>query len=255
MPDQSENISQNENDVLAHESMDELGEPEGSAEEIEHKPEDDLPEYAKQRLGRQEKRHKREMREMRDQISQLAQQSQSQGQSANMSMPHTMDENNGQNDIQKAVHMALSARDDQERQAKDAEKAKHVHKQYQNLQDQLDSTADKYDDFDKVVRGDDVPFTSSMRDAALLLDNPGEVLYKLAKDRTKLEQISKLHPLDQAKEMVKLSHALMSSGGKSGASPKSPIGQIKNSPVPSQAVNDNTSPAEIRARMKSGNWK
>jgi len=156
--------------------------------------------------------------------------------------------------IQRAVAAAMRAKDEHESRAKEAEKAAHVHQQYQNLQDHLDATADKYDDFDDVVRGDKVPFTEAMRDASLLLDNPGDVLYKLGKNRPELERIAKLHPLDQAKEMVKLSVALMSGGGKSGSAPR-PIGQIKNTPVAPSQVNDNTPASEIRARMKAGNFK
>ena len=107
--------------------------------------------------------------------------------------------------IQRAVQAALMAKDQQQQQQQEAEKAQHVYKQYQNLENHLDSVADKYDDFDEVVRGNDVPFTPAMRDTALLLDNAGDVLYTLGKNPEELKRISQLHPLDQAKEMVKMS--------------------------------------------------
>lgn len=254
MTEQSENISQQENEDLAQSSMDEMGEPEQATDEVvnaeePHKdPMADLPAFAKQRLGRQEKRHQREMREMREHIAQLAQQSQPQGPASNMNQMQMPQQDPHSQDIHQAVAKALNDRDQ-------AEKARHVHEQYQNLDDKLNSTADKYDDFDDVVRNDKVPFTASMRDAALLLDNPGEVLYKLAKDPKKLKEIGKLHPLDQAKEMVKLSHSLMTNGGRAASATSAPIGQVKNSPIPSNAITDKTPASEIRARMKSGNWK
>lgn len=254
MQEQSDNVSNQEQDHLSNEAMDSLGMPEGEGDENSEPKKDaseDLPAFAKERLGRQEKRHKRELREMRQQVQQLMQ-SQNSGYPGQPSQQAPQGESD--DPIQRAVAAALRARDDQERQAKEAEKAAHVNKQYQNLQDHLDSTADKYDDFDEVVRGNDAPFTPAMRDAALLLDNPGDVLYKLGKNRNDLERIAKLHPLDQAKEMVKLSVALMGGNGKSGSAPR-PIGQIKSNPVPSAHINDNTPAAEIRARMKSGNWK
>jgi hypothetical protein len=263
MQRQEDNISDQENENLSSQAMNSMGEPESAAEEVNsetHKkePAEELPAYAKERLGRQEKRHKRELREQQMQHMQLMQQMQSQQSGfANAGQPQSgsQDQDGGMDDqIQRAVHAALRAKDDQENQRKEAEKAAHVHKQYQNLQDHLDNTADKYDDFDEVVRGNDAPFTPAMRDASLLLDNAGEVLYKLGKDRNKLAEIAKLHPLDQAKEMVKLSVALMGANGKGGSAPR-PIGQIKNTPVSPSQINDNTPASEIRARMKAGNFK
>jgi hypothetical protein len=165
--------------------------------------------------------------------------------------------------IHKAVSFALQHRDKEERRAKEAEAAQHVNKQYQELHRHLDHLGDKYDDFDEIVRGQETPFTTHMRDAALLLDldhkNPGsagEVLYKLGKNPEELKRISKLHPLEQAREMVKLSKALISGGENKTQQPTRHLGQIKNSPVNnSHGVNEKTPIGSIRERMKSGNWK
>jgi hypothetical protein len=164
--------------------------------------------------------------------------------------------------IHKAVSFALGHKEREERKANEAKSAAHVQKQYGELHKHLDNVSDKYDDFDETVRGEHTPFTPHMRDAALFLDldhnspgSAGEVLYKLAKNPEELDRISKLHPLDQAREMVKLSKALIS-GGDSKATPPRPLGNIKNSPVNnSHAVNDKTPIGSIRQRMKSGNWK
>jgi len=137
----------------------------------------------------------------------------------------------------------------------------HVHRKYQDLSSHLDHMADKYDDFDELVRGHDAPFTTQLRDAALVLPksgpgSAGEVLYKLGKNKEDLERISKLHPLDQVTEMVKLSHALISgSGNQGGNQTHRPLGNIKNNPVTnSGAVTEKTSVGELRKRMRSG-WK
>ena len=114
------------------------------------------------------------------------------------------------------------------------------------------------DDFDDVVRGDDIPFSHHVRDALLLVENPAEVAYKLGKNKAELERISKLHPIDQAREVNKLSFSLM--GGKDGKSSSpskaSPLGNIRQNPAhSSHAVTDKTPPSEIRRRMKAGTWK
>jgi hypothetical protein len=254
MDDQSNNISEQENDHLAGDAEQSMGEPEvQSAVDAEPRKDssEDLPAFAKERLGRQEKRHKRELRELRQQMQHLMQSQQPMG-SPNTAPPEQMNTDGDQ--IQRAVQAALMAKDQQMQQQKEAEKAQHVYKQYQNLENHLDSVADKYDDFDEVVRGNDVPFTPAMRDTSLLLDNAGDVLYKLGKNPDELKRISQLHPLDQAKEMIKLSTALMQGNSKSGSQPKT-IGQIKSNPVSSQQITENTSPADIRARMKAGNFK
>ena len=159
--------------------------------------------------------------------------------------------------IHQAVRYALGAKEHEERQAKEAERQAHVHKQYERLHNEFENASDKYDDFDDVVRGHDVPFTPHVRDALLLVENPAEVAYRLGKNRAELERISKLHPLDQAREVNKLSFSLMGNHGKPAANQKStPMGSIRQNPAHSStAVTDKTPPSVIRARMKAGTWK
>lgn len=244
-------------EVPADQVMEAVGEPEGSGEQVESPKSDGQdPLYVQKRLKQQQRAHEREMRELQSRMDQMqSQQAPQQDQMAPAMQPQGgMDEQ-----IHKAVSYALQHREMEERKAKDAERMQHVHKQYGELQKHLDHTADKYDDFDEIVRGQDAPFTNHMRDAALLLPrqgsgSAGEVLYKLGKNPEELHRISKLHPLDQAAEVVKLSHALIG-GGESKSSQARPLGQIKSNPVTnSAAVTDKTPVSELRRRMKA-NWK
>jgi uncharacterized protein YukE len=220
------------------------------------------------RLHSQAKKHQREMRHLHDRIAHM--QAQFGGDSANPQQsaynsnpypspgqpnPPAMSE---EEKIQKAVRFALGAKEHEEKQAKMAEGQAHVHKQYQRLNDEFDRASDKYDDFDDVVRGDDIPFTPHVRDALLLVENPAEVAYRLGKNRSELERISRLHPLDQAREVNKLSFSLM--GGKDGKASTptkaNPLGTVRQNPAHSStAVTDKTPPSVIRARMKAGTWK
>ena len=210
--------------------------------------------------------HRKEIRELHDRISHM--QATMGGDSAN---PHHGQHHDSYNSpgqpppvamseeerIHHAVRMALGMKDHEEKQAKEAESHAHVHKQYQRLNDEFDHASDKYEDFDDVVRGNDIPFTPHVRDALLLVENPAEVAYKLGKNRSELERISKLHPLDQAREVNKLSFSLMGNHGKPGTSHKTtPMGSIRQNPASSStAVTDKTPPGEIRRRMKAGTWK
>lgn len=243
---------------------------EQEAQEVgEETPHDmDEPYSIKKRLGMQAKKHQREIRQLHERIEHMqnlignADSANPQHSAYNTNPypspgqpnPPSMTE---EERIQHAVRFALGAKEHEEKQAKEAERTAHIHKQYQRLNDEFDRASDKYDDFDDVVRGDDVPFTPHVRDALLLVENPADVAYKLGKNKAELERISKLHPLEQAREVNKLSFSLM--GGNSGKPPTSkpaPFGAVRANPAHSStAVTDKTPPSVIRARMKAGTWK
>ncbi len=227
----------------------------------------DEPYSIKKRLGMQAKKHAREMRQMQDHMMRM--QAQLGGDSANPQQNYNSNPypSPGQPNpparteeerIQHAVRIALGAKEHEEKQAKMAEHQAHVQKQYMRLNDEFDRASDKYDDFDDVVRESDAPFTDHVRDALLLVENPAEVAYRLGKNRSELERISKLHPLAQAKEVIKLGTSLMSGNGakSSGHTKANPLGTIRQNPAgTSGAVTDKTPASSIRARMKAGTWK
>lgn len=261
MQDRQDEVS---SEGLEQEVMDSLGNPEQVAadEESAQDVKEDLPAYAKQKLGMQEKRHKKAMREVRQQLDEMRAQLGSRPESMNTQNPVNnysqpdMQQSGGNDIIQQAVAAALRAQADQQKKAQDAEKMQYVHKQYQDLQDELDNGSDKYEDFDDVVRHPNVPFTEAMRDATLLLPNKSDVLYKLAKNPDEFKRIRDLHPIEQAKEMVKLSFALMSGGNEKSSQPIKTMGNIKSNPVSNSSaqVNEKTPIGELRRKMKAG-WK
>lgn len=255
----------------AQKAMEDLGEAKDSAQDIteEHSPigNDNTgdPLFVQKRLKQQKRSHDREMREMQARMAEL------QSQLSSQQNPQSFDANpyaaQGSNNpggidetISKAVSFALQQKEQEERKAKAAEQAAHISKQYHGLQQHLDSLADKYDDFDDLVRSDHAPFTATMRDAALMLPkkgagSAGEVLYKLGKNPEELSRISKLYPHEQAAELVALSHALIS-GGEHKESASRPLGQIKNNPVTnSVGVTEKTPISSIRDRMRKGTFK
>lgn len=240
-------------------------EEQGASEDGQGVADQDDPYGVKKRLGMQAKKHQREMRQMAEHISHLQSQIGQPGAPSHANAypspgqpnPPSMTEDEK---IQKAVRYALGAKEHEEKQAQQAEAQAHVQKQYQRLNNEFDKASEKYDDFDDVVRGDGVPFTNHVRDALLLVDNPADVAYKLGKNHDELQRISRLHPLDQAREVNKLSFALMGgNNGKPSSSPKSapnPMGSVRANPASaSTAVTDKTPPSVIRARMKAGTWK
>ncbi len=253
----------------AKEVMESLGEPASSAEHLndagtlEGKSNNtvgqDDPLYVQKRLKAQGRQHERAMREMQSKMDAMHAQMNSSSQPAYSSASNPAD--SGDDVIQRAVNAALSQRDLAEKKQKEAENAAYMQKQYKGLQSHLDNMNDKYDDFHEKVFDDSLPITTSMRDYAMTLPrkgngSAGEVLYHLAKNPEEMKRISKLHPLDQAAEMAKLSHALVSGSDNKVAHSPAPIGHIKSMPVSqSSSVNDKTPVSSIRAKMKSGGWK
>lgn len=254
MQDRSENNPENE--VAAEQVMDSMGVSSEVVDDQSAEQKDELPKFAKEKLGMQEKRHKKDMRKMQQQIEELRAHLGSRPEP--MNTPQNVDPYSSQpnGDFDSAVAKAMEA---VEKKKKDSENAQHVQKQYQSLNDDLDNASDKYEDFDEVVKSPNVPFTSAMRDASLLLPNRTDVLYKLGKNPDELTRISKLPAIQQAQEMVKLSIGLMTGGGDEKQAPQGvkTMGNIKSNPVSnSSQVNEKTSVSELRKRMKSGaGWK
>ena len=259
--EQMDNISDQENENVAGQTMEAMGEPNEEAAEVSESEENSggeggLPDYAKERIGKLQKRYNRDMRRMEAKIRDLQNQNYGGNSQAPVSQQSYGAEEMPHDDaIHRAVTHALSLRDAQEQQAKEREKLAHVHKQYDAFQNHLDNASDKYEDFDEVVRGENAPYTEAMRDTALLLPNPADVLYKLGKNPNELSRISKLHPLDQAKELIKLSHSLAAAPNKGPQAPRQ-LSQIKSNPITSRgAVSDATPVGDLRRRMSDSNWR
>lgn len=220
------------------------------------------PYGVKKRLGMQAKKHAREMRQMQEQLAQVQQALTNPNQTGFHQEPQNpfnspgQPSNPGMNQeemMRQAMAYALQATKHEEMMAKQNAANQHVAKQYDKLKDDLAKGDDKYDDFDEVVRGD-TPYTSHIRDALLLVDNPDDVAYKLGKNPAELSRISQLHPLDQAREVNRLSFALMGGNkGKGANSIPTPMGNPR--PNPTNTGASNASASSIRARMKAGTFK
>lgn len=269
--DEAQVLPEQDNENISGQVMDSQGndanEVPGSGEPNTQTEKDDLPLAAKERLGRQEKRHKKELRALQEQIMRLQSQMGASAPREDYNQPMGSDTyapiqpGSVEDQIHKAVSLALHAKEEQERRSKEAEKLAYVHQKYQSFQDHLDNASDKYTDFDQVVRASDAPFTETMRDAAMILHDagvidPADLFYKLGKDKEKLRKLSSLHPYDQTTEMMRLGYgyAMANGADKSAPSPQ-PIGQIKTNPVISKSdITENTPVSEIRKRMKA-RWR
>lgn len=257
---QSQEMSAEEKNTLGDDVNQSLGLSEETVEEIQSKPEGgDLPEFAKKKLGMQEKRHKKELRRMQQQISEMESRfGGSMPEQGNSSAVGYSEEPRNNDQIYAAVSKALQMQKEQEHQAKQQEHMQNVQKQYRALEDHLDNESDKYDDFYDVVKSDDAPYTGVMRDMSVILHgipgiNAAETLYHLGKDKQKLHELSKKSPVEQSREVLKLAIALMNGGNKSSSSSQSKqLGSIKNNPINTTHLNENTSIGDLRKRLREG---
>lgn len=267
---EAQELSSQEQEGLAGEVANDLGVSEGQGEMPMESQDTEGTQsgtpHAQKRINARNRERERQMQYIQAKIAELEARMAHPDQMQNdqTMIPHDAGQPAGDmaDHIHRAVNQVLARKEEQERRVKQAESEANIQKHYQGLRDHLDNVADKYDDFEEIVRGNDAPFTSHMRDSALLLPqtgpgSAGEVLYKLGKNRSELERISKLHPIEQARELNRLSHAL-ANGSASSQSTNAirPMGNIKSNPANnSHAITDKTSPAEIRARMKAGKFK
>lgn len=230
--------------------------------QVDENPENDLPEGVKRRLGRQAKQHRKEMNQMRSQMEALQNHlSSTSNQSPQQDFNADFDTEFGDEArIKSAVQSVFQQQKEEEQKAVQAQQLQRMQKKYQALDEHLGKASEKYDDFDDVVFGDGVPFTSHMRDTGLMLPKSGpgsaaEVMYKLGKNRPELERISTLDPVDQAAELVRLSTSMVSGAlAPQSASSAAPMNGMKARPTSnsSSEINENTSVSEIRKRLRSG---
>jgi hypothetical protein len=243
--------NQQEQDVNQDEVLDSVGvESEGDKDSKQESQGDEakdgpIPEWMKKRLGMQEKRHQREMKQLRQEFDTRAMPMASDG--MNEELPSDVDPH-----VYQTVKLALAAKEREEQKAKHLQHMAHVDKQYQNLHNQLNSKGhEKYDDFEDIVMSSDAPFSAHMRDAALLIPNAEDVFYKLGKNRDELQKISQLHPLDQAREIVRISMGLMGGDKKDSSHDRNPnpLNPLKNNPA-SVKNSSNMSISDIRRKLK-----
>lgn len=94
--------------------------------------------------------------------------------------------------------------------------------------DALDDAAERYEDFDDVVRNDNLPLTEAMLGVAKVTPNGADLLYYLAKNPKEVQRISRLHPLLQQQEMAK--HAIQFAAKNTVSKAPAPVQPVGDTP-------------------------
>lgn len=235
-------------------------ESEGEEEPPKDTVKDELPAHIKVRIGRQEKRHQKEMRALTEQIARLNANIQP---AASQAQPEIVDPITGlapePGSIREAVLETMVAVEAQKQQAQkqnyQRQQQLQLKQQYDALAQNLDEASDTYEDFDEVVRADHVPITDAMRDTALLLPNAADVLYSICKDPKELNRIINLPPIQQGREMVKMSTQLAKRQVVQSSKAPAPMRTLKGNPAQasksSSQINEKTSIADIMKACQS----
>lgn len=123
----------------------------------------------------------------------------------------------------KVLKESLSQRDAETKQERQAQEMSSLASEFSKRAEAL---ADKYPDFDEVVGDDDLPITAGMARAIARTENGPEVAYYLGKNPTVAEKLSRMHPIDAASELGRISAGL----GKTAK-------QVSNAPAPVKPSN------------------
>lgn len=122
--------------------------------------------------------------------------------------------------------------------------------------DSIDNAADKYEDFEKVVRDNNLPLTDTMVNVAKIVPNGADFLYYLAKNPKEVSRISKLYPLEQEREMAKhFGHFMAKNNISKAPAPVQPVGQTSggNGKPSFSKLADN--PAAMRKHLRDMQMK
>lgn len=104
--------------------------------------------------------------------------------------------------------------------------------------DALDKAAEKYPDFDEVVKNKELPLTESMLNVAMATKNGPDLLYFLGKNPKEVQRISKLHPLLQ--QEVVANHALELAARRN----------VSNAPPPTASIGETSGGKSINSFNK-----
>lgn len=122
-----------------------------------------------------------------------------------------------------------------------------------SYEDRAEAAREKYDDFEQVAYNPSVPVTQVMAEAVMADDLGPEILYHLGTNPAEASRIAKLSPVQQAREIGKLSVKLAATPpGKTTSSAPAPITPVAARNTTAKVL-DTTDPRSIKA-MSDSEW-
>ena len=122
-----------------------------------------------------------------------------------------------------------------------------------SYEDRAEAARDKYDDFEQVAYNPAVPVTQAMAEAVMADDLGPEILYHLGSNPSDAARIAKLSPVQQGREIGKLSAKLAAAPpGKTTSSAPAPITPVAARNVAAKVV-DTTDPRSTKT-MTDSEW-
>jgi len=214
-------------------------------------PVDELPEFAKRRLAAQERKHQRELEQLKRTVEALAHSVPRQEQVA-AQPPIQVEPGSVQEVVLKTIY---SLAEQNKKKAEQLEQSQRI--------EQLFNDGSKYEDFDDVVRTNDVPISTEILNAALDLPNSADVLYHLGKEhlenrnRSRLKEFVQLSPQQLRRKMIETSVELMvpkreqpAQAAKPAAKPMPLLKTNPTAKTPSSVITEKSSVSDIRKFLK-----
>ena len=247
-PDNSNEIFEEHQDAPESEHLDG-----GQNESDDDKDGEPMPDYLKKHFRRQEKILKRENRSVNlrlqaaeDELNQYRQLYAATYSQAQQNVPV---EQSPSDDVETKVLQTLSKFQQQEQSVAAARAQQRLH---QEFQDNLNKTADKYDDFEDVVYANNNPINQTIAQTAQYLPNAGDVLYALSKNKQELTRINRLSPMEQIKAVASFAINLASGNvPKVSQAPKPVSGQMRSSPTTRSLGSEGMSIKELKTHLKN----
>lgn len=182
--------------------------------------EDELPEFAKRRLGREQKKHERELARVRAELDEARKTNQAAplqpqwnappqngyqdpitGKFIDITTPEGQAIYNYQQEM--SQHLNAQERMQQERAQKDVEAKRFAH-----FQDSFEDAREKHSDFETVIKASGMSgaIASELAD----FPDPGELGYYLASNPREVERLQKLPAYEMKRELVRHSQDMVS---------------------------------------------
>lgn len=227
------------------------------------------PENAKKRIDKKSRKQQRRIEELETRLQSI--ESQGYGQPSSLNQVQTP-QNSGFMNPEQVVDpisgeyltpgtgrydaVLLQQQQQQLAQQRSVQQQQQEAQYYQKQQDDkffdaLDDAADRYEDFDDVVRSDNLPLTEAMLNVAKVTPNGADLLYYLAKNPKEVQRISNLHPLMQQQEVARhaIQFAAQNNVSKAPA-PVQPVGETPGGKTMSSFNRAVQSPKDLRNYFK-----
>lgn len=255
--DNSESIQSLDDEISNEDNAEQSAESTQDEDSLEENIEDNTEgnsDYRIKHFRKQNRRDKKEIKRLNQekltlvqentQLKELFNQFLSQSSTQNQQNSSTLPQNQNSVSVQEPIDeverkvnevLAKKAQEEQQKQIQ----MQIAHKKAEFIKE-LHDASDRYEDFEEVIKDDELPFTQTMADAIQYLPKENnyrtDFLYSLAKNKEEVKRISKLPPDEQVRALIARVLNINSSQSKLSKAPPPAKSNVKS--IPTSTVRD-----------------